>query len=456
MGLLSCAEDDSQLLPSKEQGTIVFELAQTTPFGVTSLQEISTVKVTLESAEGLIELPSLKFHGNEDYIATHPHIIDRGSYRIVGYKAFGSDANLLLHVQELPFAVEFVIEPGDAKSQPLPVGLKEVPTGSNLRNTLYTLCKEVFGENRDLWPATWQDSTDLVNFKGVEFVMNDYDEPSHIQGIILGSDFAPMKRLPDVLHNLVTLQTLTIRDNALEQLPINFARTSLEMLSIINTNLSTLPSNFANLETLAALQLEGNKFTELPAVIFNLPNLNLLEVRSEPIVTLPTELGKLEKLVLLTLSDLKVTALPDAFERFVWLTELNISGNRNLSTLPQSLGTISYGGTSHRLRTLNASSCAFAAIPDLLYSPKFADLNLADNQITAVDPIKAANWTLLTMLNLNRNPLTAFPTLYLPNLYMLGLVDCGLIRSQVDISQMPQLSPNHLFLTQSEWEQVFE
>lgn len=449
IGLLSCTEEESQLIPGKDQGTITFELAQTTPFGVASLEQISTIKVILEKEGELIELPSMKLYGSENFISTHPYIIDRGAYKVSSYRAFGSDANLLLDITELPILVSFEIEPGDAKAVALPIGVKEVPTGSNLRNTLYALCKEVFGDNRDLWPATWQDSTELINFKGVEFVLDDYDQPSFILGLTLGSDFAPMKRLPDLLHNLVTLTSLTIRDNELDQLPGNFARTNLEVLNIINTNLSTLPTNFANMDMLAGLYLEGNKFTELPAQLFELPALNFLYVNREPVTSISIDLGKLSNLVALTLSGLQISALPDCFNRFTALTELTISNNAKLATLPASIA------TSTRLRTVNADGCGFTAIPEVLYSSKFSDLNLADNKITAIDGAKAANWTLLSSLNLNRNKLTSFPTVAIPNLGMLALVDCGLTRVDVNISQMPMLSESYLFFTQAQWEAIF-
>ena len=81
-------------------------------------------------------------------------------------------------------------------------------------------------------------------------------------------------------------------------------------------------------------------------------------------------------------------------------------------------------------------------------------LSMKDNQITHVTKEELEKMTDLHTLVLDRNPLTGFPKIENKNLGYLSLIDCGLTDADVDISGLPNLSPNHFFLTQEHYDEI--
>lgn len=79
---------------------------------------------------------------------------------------------------------------------------------------------------------------------------------------------------------------------------------------------------------------------------------------------------------------------------------------------------------------------------------------MADNQITAVSKEAIERMTNLHTLVLNRNALTSFPQLHSESLRMLSIIGCGLSRQDIDMSGLPNLAPNYLFVTQEEYDTV--
>ena len=90
----ACKEDDKDaLLPN--QGEICFQFTKITTYTLADLDDIATVKIVLEKDGVKIELPSYPLTGNTELLSTEKVRLEEGHYKLLSYRAFGKDANLI-------------------------------------------------------------------------------------------------------------------------------------------------------------------------------------------------------------------------------------------------------------------------------------------------------------------------------------------------------------------------
>lgn len=173
---------------------------------------------------------------------------------------------------------------------------------------------------------------------------------------------------------------------------------SLEVLSLNNNQLSTLPDWFSKLTKLKILFCSNNPFTELPTVLGQCPALEMIGFKACNIQTVPEEsLPKQLRWLILTNNQLQ--SLPDSIGDCQHLEKFMLAGNQ-LKTLPQSLS------RCNNLALLRISANQFSDIPPFLLSmPKLAWLALAGNPFnrdfeqTAIDKSQLTNvdWQALSL-----------------------------------------------------------
>jgi internalin A len=142
--------------------------------------------------------------------------------------------------------------------------------------------------------------------------------------------------LPESLHNLENLQTLSI-DCEIQELPqwIGDFR-KLSTFSISSNSIKTIPPDIGNLKKLRSLVISCSEITELPAEISECPLVSM-ELNCVGLTSLPESFGNLKKLRRFDLGFSKIKQLPDIICDWEALTHLAISGT-SLSAIPERIG----------------------------------------------------------------------------------------------------------------------
>lgn len=462
----SCNDEIAEAGMGANQGGVSFKFVKITTYEIKDLEQISTVKITLEKDGERIELPSLSMSGTNDSLSSRMVYLEEGAYRLVRYLAFDNTATLI-STCEPEKNNTFVVESGNSTDYVMPINVKTILAPGNLRNTLYAICTEAFGPDSSLWPSTWNAKTEWSKWEGLEFETDEYDNPIYLVALTLDSAFKPMKKLSSAIANLPTLENLIICDNNLEELPENFGNTKLSGLMIRNTNLSKLPESMSKMD-LKAVFLQNNAFTSFPDVISVQPDMRTLDIIDENISEIPASIANLDQLVWLRIAGTDITVLPDVFNSLFRISTLDISNNKNLSVLPSTLKATHYGNQLSYMRAVYADNCAFTQFPDELISTKYNTIMLRGNKITSLNKADIESMTSLDCLILDNNKLSSFPVLNKENMQMISLINTGLTAADVDRSGMPNLyskavdgntgaeyTYDFLFFTQEHYDSIF-
>lgn len=484
--LLGCSKEEKGLVyDSTRQGKVTFELVRTSVYTISALSDAHTIKVTLRDMEGKeIVLPSMVLSGNEDRISTEPYPIDAGIYEVINYKCYDMQADL---IEELDITLTednvIEVEAGEELPISLPTYVKKVLTTSNLYNSLFGICLEILGDDEDLWPKSWDFASGEIDifWAGLEFDTDERSNPTDVIGLVIdGSpqyiinsdtgeellvslpEFKDMKVLPGCISNLQKLTSLVVRNCALEEIPAEIQYSYITSLSIENTNLAYIPKEMGKMEGLTDVEFKGNKFTEFPEELTDIETIEIFTIDNERISEIPESIEKWGKhLVALNIRNTDISSLPDVFDSLWHVSTLDVSGNKNLSTLPQSIGMyeIPYGNdgsySPNALNGIYMNNCAFTDIPAAVQRKGIRYINMTGNKITQVTKEQIEKMEDLETLVLDGNKLTSFPKITNPNLTMLSLIDTGLTRDMVDLSGLPKLNPRYVFFTKEDYKAVF-
>lgn len=462
LSVASCKDDDSDaLLPN--QGEICFQFTKITTYTLADLDDIATVKIMLEKGGVKIELPSLALTGNTELLSTGKVRLEEGHYTLLGYRAFGKDANLIENLDiTLTEENEFDVKSGEQQEYTLPVKVKTVvdPT-NNYKNVLFALCKEVIGDDKSKWPPSWDVEKSLDTWAGLSFETDDYGNLLYITNLDIDGDdnlpeFKHMKKLSRAIINFPSLVGLLIRNCDLEELPDNIGESKIASLTIENTNFSTFPKSFQNMKRLNSLLLKNNKVTELPESIGQIKTLRTIDIINEKVSVIPETIVNLTEIVSLRFMNTEISELPDVFDQLYKISTLDMRNNKKLKTLPPSIANTVVGEEGNRtrkyLRGMLLDGCSFTSIPKEVLNENMQLLSMSDNQIQTVTKEEIEAMPNLHTLILDGNKLSSFPSVSSGSLIMLSLIDCGLKTTDIDRSNLPGLK--FLFMTQEEYDEV--
>lgn len=173
-------------------------------------------------------------------------------------------------------------------------------------------------------------------------------------------------------------------------------------LDLAGLDLTALPSELWDLDSLVWLYLQDNQLEELPAELGRLKYLYDLDLSSNNLVKLPAELGRLQSLIRLNLQDNQLQELPAELGRLKYLHYLFLSRN-NLTKLPAELGQL------QGLYWLYLQNNQLEELPtELGQLTKLCVLNLSHNNLTRL-PAELAQLETLRSLNLEHNQLENLP-----------------------------------------------
>ena len=121
-----------------------------------------------------------------------------------------------------------------------------------------------------------------------------------------------MRKLPDSIGNLTSLQSLNLSGTQISTIPGIGNLTSLQSLDLSGTQVSELPDSIVNLTSLQSLDLSFTQVRKLPDSIGDLTSLQSLDLRSTQLRELPERIGKLSKLRIIVLEELALSELPES------------------------------------------------------------------------------------------------------------------------------------------------
>ncbi|MFS3037665.1 leucine-rich repeat domain-containing protein [Bacteroides nordii] len=460
----ACKEDDKDaLLPN--QGEICFQFTKITTYTLADLDDIATVKIVLEKDGVKIELPSCPLTGNTELLSTEKVRLEEGHYKLLSYRAFGKDANLIENLDiTLTEDNEFDVKVGELQEYILPVKVKTVvdPT-NNYTNVLFAICKEVLGDDRSKWPPSWDVEETLDTWAGLSFETDDYGNLLYITDLDIDGDgnlpeFKHMKKLSRAIINFPSMTGLHISNCDLEELPDNIGESRIASIYIENTNFSTFPKSFRDMKKLNDLTLINNKVTELPESIGEIKTLRTIDVINEKVSKIPANIVNLTELVSLRFINTEISELPDVFDQLYKISTLDMRNNKNLKSLPPSIANTVIGEEGNRtrkyLRGMLLDGCSFTSIPKEVQHENMQLLSMADNQIQSVTKEELEKMPNLHSLILDGNKLPSFPAMKSDKLLMLSLINCGLKAADIDRSNLPNL--RFLFMTQEEYDAVMK
>ncbi|KAJ1439312.1 hypothetical protein B484DRAFT_415932 [Ochromonadaceae sp. CCMP2298] len=177
---------------------------------------------------------------------------------------------------------------------------------------------------------------------------------------------------------------------------------SLEVLSLSNNHIVSLPDNIAQLTNLRELNLMYNRLVSLPPRIGYMCSLQKIGVANNQLEALPVTFGALNLIERLDLQHNLLTVLPENLDNMISCKMLNVNNNR-LTRLPRCIGRMP------SLTSLSACSNALSYVPSQICSSStLVTLRLNVNQIARL-PDRFGDLVQLHELNLDYNRLVALP-----------------------------------------------
>ena len=212
----------------------------------------------------------------------------------------------------------------------------------------------------------------------------------------------PIARIPPEIGKLENLTSL-ITNLDTDYIPVEICQlTKLKSLSLTHGQLNSLPPEFANLKQLSSLDLEGNRFTEVPAVLAELPleslflNWNAIRKFSAQVAV------KMHSLRDLYLPMNEMPEIPEGVFELKNLTILNFYSN-NIREIPQEIVKL------ENLEHLNFSRNEINDIPAELWQlQKLRSLDFGGNNLSSVSP-DIARLHKLNSLSVSNNQLQNLP-----------------------------------------------
>ncbi|MEG1379222.1 MAG: leucine-rich repeat domain-containing protein [Bacteroidales bacterium] len=433
----SCKDNEENLM-LKGEGEITFAFSKITVYDLSALLEIASLKVVLEKDGEKIIIENLNMEGNDEQIySTVSPRFAAGVYTIVSYRIFDNTGTLISDVVlEKENQIEVIA--GERTTFNIPLKFTSVVVTNNLKNTLIGILRETYGTDSTQWPSfvpNWHPDIDFEDWENLGFSYDDYGNIEYLQSIRFDEKFAGMKKIPEFLSNLITLESIVVENLDLEELPQSIGQMNLGSLLLKNTRLKKLPSSIG-LTKIGSLGIINSDITELPDEIGEMEKLIFLTLVGNKFTAMPTSLLNCRNLDAFVFSDSEITSLPeDIFEKLSKVSTFDFSGNKSLSKLPSATPP-----AKSNMRGLFLDNCGFTEIPASVRNNQLLrTLRMDNNQITKLDGTEFSQMTNLSTLSLNGNSLSEFPKIESESMLFLSLNHTGL-KELPDLSGMPFLA----------------
>ena len=424
--LVGCEKDD--LSPASNEGEVTFVFKKNAVYSLNSLLDVASVKFVVSDGLKNDTLPSMKVSGTADSLATPAFKLTAGNYRLLSYRLFAADASQIYEAS-VKEGESFEVKPGVPTSLVVPADVYVQISTHPLKNILLGICLETFGPDQSLWP--WSNDVSVYEWEGLDF------DPDYgfVTGIVFDERFKNLKRLPESIDGITTLENIHISDCNLESLPDALETMNVRNIFLSNTKLSALKPSFFRQKRLNALFIQNSPLKEISNDLGNLKELYVLHLAGLPINELPASVGDLPKLESLYLIGCQVASLPASISNLPNLHQLELANNP-LSTLPASINQMPI------LRTLNLNGCKFTTFPSALKNNgTIRSLLLKGNPISAFSAGELGTLSNLSSLNISEtgiSNLSALTVASVPELQELVMAKCNLATAPA-IPALPKL-----------------
>ncbi|XP_057460639.1 probable disease resistance protein At5g63020 [Actinidia eriantha] len=315
------------------------------------------------------------------------------------------------------------------------VGLEDIPAEWEWTDDLdmVSLMDNLIGEiPHGRSPRCPRLSTLLLNENCLRKIADSFFEHMHALHVLDLSKNSYLEKLPNSISDLENLTALKLQDcTSLTYVPPLGKLRALQELDLSFTRIKDVPEGVDRLHALHVLDLSWNEDLEkLPNSISDLENLTALKLQGCKSLTYVPPLGKLRALQELDLSFTRIKEVPEGVDRLHALHVLDLSMNRDLEKLPNSISdlenltalklhfckSLTYVPPLGKLRALQELDLSFTRIKEV---PEGVDrlhalhvLDLSKNRFLEKLPNSISDLENLTALKLQRcTSLTYVPPL---------------------------------------------
>ena len=245
-----------------------------------------------------------------------------------------------------------------------------------------------------------------IKWKKIESIPESIDTLSGLTELDVSGDLpdkSSLKIIPKSIGNLMSLQSLDLRQTRLRVLPEDIGNlTSLQHLDLRQTRLRVLPESIGNLTSLQHLDLRQTRLRVLPESIGNLTSLQSLDLSFTQVSEIPKSIGNLSSLQSLDLSNMQLRELPESIGNLSSLQSLDLS-DMQLRELPESIGNLS------SLQSLDLSYTQLRELPESIGNlTSLQDFYLRNTKLSEL-PESIGNLTSLQSLDLNSTQVREIP-----------------------------------------------
>ena len=168
---------------------------------------------------------------------------------------------------------------------------------------------------------------------------------------------------------------------------------SLQYLDLSRNKITKIPDTIAQLKNIQGLKLSYNEISEIPEEIAHLENLRVLELRFNRITRFPDICSQLKNLKKLDLSHNRIIKFPDVLTQLETLKVLNLCSNGIIEIPPEI-------ADFRKLILLDLSGNYIKVIPEkIVSSPKLEDLILSSDQYSSSKSTIVDNGTHVILSN---------------------------------------------------------
>ena len=173
---------------------------------------------------------------------------------------------------------------------------------------------------------------------GVEVIPEEVFEKLHNLEVLTLSN-NKLKSLPDSICNLFHLKHLDLKDNEITHLPARIGRlaTNLARLELTNNKLEYLPTSFAALQGIERVDLTFNCIKVLPENLDLMLNLKVVKVNNNKLLRLPRCLGRMRAITSFSANSNEINYIPIEAAKCKSLEVLRLCANK-ISYLPENIG----------------------------------------------------------------------------------------------------------------------
>lgn len=334
-------------------------------------------------------------------------VIDQNNKTIIATVPFNTDVTALKAT--MIHSVEASVTPSHKLGQDFSNPITYIVTAQDETKQAYEVLVKIEepSTEREYLIAFYNANPDnTLNWNVKDENMNSWEGVSLDNGSVVGLSLIDknISTIPSSFGNLIKLTTINLNNNNIVDIPVEIGNlTQLTILNLSENNLINIPKEIGDLVNLNALNLYNNKLTSIPKELGKLTNLFNLYLKNNLLTSIPRELGNLTTLSILNLNNNDLINIPEEIGNLTNLKDLSLGYNTDLIGIPEEIGNLT------ELTKMNLYGSNLSSLPTEIGNLiNLTSLSLGSNNLTSI-PAEIGNLTKLGYLDLSDNNLTEIP-----------------------------------------------